>query len=375
MRSQSWAVSPRAELDPLLSSLARKEILGVQADPTSPEHGQYGFLQDLVRHVAYETLSKKERRARHLAAAAYLEDAFPNEDEIAEVLASHYLDAYEALPDADDAAEVKAKACAALVRAGDRAESLGAAGEALRYLERAAELTDDASERAALLDRAGWLGTRAADWQTAERLLGESIALHETHGDVRSAARVSGRLATVEGWQGKIDAAIPRAEAAFAALEEYEPGEELAGLAATLSGDYFFRGEKEKALEKAELAIELAESLGSPETLARAFSAKALTTHGQRPEEAIALRRHVLAITREHDLHELEGNALFNLSDLMFLRDRYDDALAYLADALAAWPSPGRSARGMEPPRRDDVPPVHARALGRGPRRLRGGAR
>ena len=161
-----------AELDPLLSSLARKEILGVQADPTSPEHGQYGFLQDLVRHVAYETLSKKERRARHLAAAAYLVDAFPNEDEITEVLASHYLDAYTALPDAEDAAEVKAKARAALARAGDRAESLGASGEALRYLAQAAGLTDDALERAALFDRAGWLadlrsrlaGGRAPAW-------------------------------------------------------------------------------------------------------------------------------------------------------------------------------------------------------------------
>ena len=208
-----------AELDPLLGSLARKEILGVQADPTSPEHGQYGFLQDLVRHVAYETLSKKERRTRHLAAAAYLVDAFPNEDEITEVLASHYLDAYTALPDAADAAEVKAKARAALVVAGDRAESLGAAGEALRYLEQAAELTDAPLDQAALLERAGWLGTYAADWQTAERLLGESIALHETHGDLRSAARVSGRLATVEGWQGKAEAALPRAEAAFATLE------------------------------------------------------------------------------------------------------------------------------------------------------------
>jgi len=89
-----------------------------------------------------------------------------------------------------------------------------------------------------------------------------------------------------------------------------------------------------KALEKAELAIELAESLGSPEILALAFSAKALATHGKRPEESIALRRHVLAIAREHGLHELEGNALFNLSDLMFQRDRYDDSLAYLADAL-----------------------------------------
>jgi tetratricopeptide (TPR) repeat protein len=325
-----------AELDPLLGSLARKEILGVQADPTSPEHGQYGFLQDLVRHVSYETLSKKERRSRHLAAAAHLEAAFANEDEIAEVIASHYLDAYSAQPDANDAEEVKAKAQAALVRAGDRAESLGAAGEALRYLEQASELTDDPLGRAALLDRAGWLATYAADWQAAERLLGESIGLYEENGKARSAARVSGRLASVEHWQGKEEAAVPRAEAAFTTLEAYEPGEELAGLAAALAGGYFFRGETEKALEKAELAIELAESLGSPEILARAFSAKALATHGGRPEEAIALRRHVLAIAREHGLHELEGNALFNLSDLMFQRDRYDDALAYLADALSS---------------------------------------
>jgi predicted ATPase len=55
-----------SELEPLLASLVRKEVLAVQADPRSPEHGQYGFLQDLVRHVAYETLSKRERKARHV---------------------------------------------------------------------------------------------------------------------------------------------------------------------------------------------------------------------------------------------------------------------------------------------------------------------
>ena len=48
---------------------AQGGAVDLQADPRSPEHGQYGFLQDLVRHVAYETLSKRERRAQHLAAA------------------------------------------------------------------------------------------------------------------------------------------------------------------------------------------------------------------------------------------------------------------------------------------------------------------
>ena len=323
-----------AELDPLLSSLARKEILGVQADPTSPEHGQYGFLQDLVRHVAYETLSKRERRARHLAAAEYLVSAFENEDEIAEVLASHYLDAYTELPDADDAAEVKTKARDALLRAGDRAESLGAAGEALRYLERAAEFTDAASEKAELLNRAGWLGLYTAEWAASERLLGDAIALYEAEGDVRSAARVSGSLATIEAIQGRMEDAVPRMEAAFSALEAYEPGEELAVLAGRLAQAYFFTGELEKALPKADLAIELSESLGSPEALTRAFASMSLVTLGTRPEQSTALLKQGLAIAREHGLHESEYNALFNLSDQSFRRDRYEDALTYLDDAL-----------------------------------------
>ena len=323
-----------AELDPLLASLARKEILGVQADPTSPEHGQYGFLQDLVRHVAYETLSKRERRTRHLAAAAYISAAYAGEDEIAEVLASHYVDAYAALPDAEDASDVKAKACDALIRAGDRAESLGAAGEALRYLTHAAELAEEPLERAALLDRAGWLGVYAPDYDEAARLLGESIALYEAQEDHRSAARVSGRLAAVETYQDRWQEAIARAEAAFVTLQSFEPGAELAELAARLGSGYVFVGEAQKALQMSELAIEIAESVGSIDALARALSAKALAIQGPRPEEALALRKHQLALARAHDLHEQEGNALFNLSDLCFGRDRYEEALSYLRDAL-----------------------------------------
>src|SRR5581483_2964467 len=60
------------ELDQLVTSLVRKEVLSVQADPRSPERGQYSFMQDLLKRVAYETLAKPERKARHLAAAAHL---------------------------------------------------------------------------------------------------------------------------------------------------------------------------------------------------------------------------------------------------------------------------------------------------------------
>src|SRR5439155_16306020 len=89
------AITPQSEdaLEPLLSSLVHKEVLGIQADPRSPERGQYGFLQDLVRRVAYETLSKRERKAKHLAVAAFLEETWAHEEEDAgEVAAAHYHD-------------------------------------------------------------------------------------------------------------------------------------------------------------------------------------------------------------------------------------------------------------------------------------------
>ena len=49
-------VSPE-DLDGLLTLLTRKELLTLQADPRSPERGQYGFVQALVQKVAYEMLS------------------------------------------------------------------------------------------------------------------------------------------------------------------------------------------------------------------------------------------------------------------------------------------------------------------------------
>jgi class 3 adenylate cyclase len=157
------------ELDPILAALTRKELLGVQADPRSPEHGQYGFLQDLLRRVAYETLAKRDRKERHLAAASHLEEAW-GEHEVVEVVASHYLDAYEAAPDTADAEEIREKARAALTRAGERAASLAAAAEAQRYFEQAAGLTDHPLEQASLTDRAGHMAFKAGALDTAARL-------------------------------------------------------------------------------------------------------------------------------------------------------------------------------------------------------------
>ena len=326
---------PAEALEPLLAALVRKEVLGVQADARSPEHGQYGFLQDLVRHVAYETLSRRERRVRHLAAAEYLLSTSSDEDELAEVVAAHYVDAYEAVPDAEDAEEVRAKAHEALVRAGERAESLAAASEAQRYLAQAARLTDDASRQADLLDRAGFLAMHAADYDRAAELLAESVALHEAAGATHAAARVSGRLAMVERWQGSYDGALERMERAYAVLADDEPDEDIGLLTARLGSAYVFRNDTERATAMLERASTIGEALGSPELIASAFVGRSMIALGAgRPEESTALLRQALVIALEHDLETL-GNIYFNLSDRYFHTDRYAEALGYLEDALA----------------------------------------
>jgi len=77
-----------------LADLTRREVLVVSADPLSPERGSYQFAQHMLRQVAYETLSRRDRKARHLTVAAQLRATFPNDgEEVADVIASHYLDA------------------------------------------------------------------------------------------------------------------------------------------------------------------------------------------------------------------------------------------------------------------------------------------
>jgi class 3 adenylate cyclase/tetratricopeptide (TPR) repeat protein len=323
------------ELDPLLASLTRRELLGVQADPRTPEHGQYGFLQDLLRRVAYETLAKRDRKARHLAAAGYLEEAW-GDHEVVEVVASHYLDAYEAAPEAPDAAEIRAKARSALTRAGERAASLAAAGEAQRYFEQSAGLTDEPLGRAALIDRAGQMAFKAGAMEAAARLFATSIALYEAEAETHATARVSARLGQVQQYMGQLDESLERMERAYTVISGDEPDEDLALLVARLGHSYWFAGDIDRAKERVELALEIGESLSLPEVLTRAWTTKSMLAVGQgRPEEARGLLKLVLEHALEHELAERASSALGNLSDFSFQRDRYEDALGYLHQALA----------------------------------------
>ena len=221
-----------AEADRLLTALVRKEVLSVQANPRSPERGQYAFLQDLLKRVAYETLSRKERKVRHLAAAEHLEHAWGSADqELAEVVAAHYLDAYRAAPDADDAPSIREKALERLVRAGERAASLAASEEAQRYFEQAAELCEDVTEEAELIEKAGLAAMTGGRLDQATSLFGRSIELFRGEGATHPAARVSARLGLALWFSGSLADGARQAEESFRVLADDEPDADFAALA------------------------------------------------------------------------------------------------------------------------------------------------
>ncbi|HET7136775.1 MAG TPA: adenylate/guanylate cyclase domain-containing protein [Gaiellaceae bacterium] len=334
-RSSLAALTGQAEgdLEPLLAGLVRKELLGLQSDPRSPEHGQYGFLQDIVRSVAYETLSKRDRRAKHLAAAEHLA-ATLGEDEVAEVVASHLLDAYRLDPDAAEAESLRARACAALLRAGERAASLGAAFEAQRYFEQAAELAVEPGAEAAALTRAGEMSLQHGDMAGAERIFTRAVSLYEETGEAHAAARATAWLAYSEERLGDVQGAVERMEHAYQVIGEDEPDADLAFLLTRLGGAHFFAGNLELAAERAERGLAIAEALRLPEVLARGWNVKAMATAMHKPQEARALHQLALDTARANQLHDAAMISIANLSDLALQGDRYGESLAYLTEAL-----------------------------------------
>ncbi|MDP9224119.1 MAG: AAA family ATPase [Actinomycetota bacterium] len=336
---------PPEDLDRLLALLTRKELLTLQADPRSPERGQYGFVQALVQRVAYEMLSRKERKSRHLAVAEYLEQAWSgDEDEVVEVVASHYVDAYEAAPDAPDSGEIKGKARSKLARAGRRAESLAAFSEAQRYYEQAAVLADGPVAEAESLEQAGHAAHRAGSLDRAEQHFAKAIELFDGEEQPHAAARVLAKLALVDWQTGRINQGAERMRASFEVLRHDEPDADLATLAHQLARLEFFMGDLQGAADHCGVALEAAERLWLPNILSHALNTKALILirRGHR-EEGLALLKHALEIALENDVLDAAQRVYYNLGSILANRDRVDEGLSYLREGLALIRRSGRT--------------------------------
>jgi class 3 adenylate cyclase/tetratricopeptide (TPR) repeat protein len=313
------AVSERreSEVRRMLDALVAKQALGHDEDHRSAEQGQYHFLQALLRTIALSRLSRRDRKARHLAAADHLRRAFGDATDIAEVLASHYLDAVEADPEAPDADEIRGLARETLVQAGHRAVSLALGAEARRYFERAATLARDEPERAGLLAEAGSAAARTADREGARTLLTEAITALDAAARDEEAARTRTKLATVLIADNRLEQARELLEQAQRTLND-PPA--LADLAARRAQLAFLTDDFHRAREQAELALSIADPRELHSVVAEASLTKAIALYyDDRLTEAGALMRLGLEVAVDHDLAEQALRGYYNLADFTML--------------------------------------------------------
>ncbi len=300
-----------AELETRLRALVRREIFEVEADPRSPERGQYGFVQSLIREVAYGTLAKRERRTRHLAAARYFEAL--GDDELAGALASHYLAAHEASAEGAEADAIAIQARIALSGAADRAVALGGHEQAVAFLRSAAAITDNPIDRAALLRRAAWSANARSDHDEARVLAEEASTISEGAQDRAGVGSAQALLGEILIDSGQIRESREVLETAAAAMPESGMDEARAEVYANLSRVLMRLSESGPSIAAADVALPIAERLDLGRVLAEALNNKgsAMSQSG-RPREGLALLKAAVEIAQAGGHVAAEIRALAN---------------------------------------------------------------
>lgn len=256
------------ELEIALHELTQKELVRPSRTTSMDGETEYAFWHILVRDVAYAQIPRADRARRHRAAAAWIErKAGERVEDLAEVLAHHYLQAtelFEAAGEREEAAALAAPARRFLALAGERALGLDTAQGESR-LVRALELTPpDDPERAGVVARwaeAAYLTGRLGE---AADAIDEVVDSLRATGGTEATARalqLRSRLAQrlVQGDQLKF------AAEAVHLLEQRPPAQPLVDAYAQLAGAHHLSGEYQDAIAAADRACDLARTLGLAE--------------------------------------------------------------------------------------------------------------
>jgi class 3 adenylate cyclase len=305
-----------------LAELVRREVLTVSADPLSPQQGSYGFAQNMLRQVAYDSLSRPDRKARHLKVAAHLSATFPGDgEEVADVIARHYLDALDALPADPDVGQIRGQAIAALTRAAERAGRTGAPAAAATSYATAAELTQADTARgrqtvaAALWEHAASASFTDADYPAAVEQAGHAEDLCRQCGDARSAARAQAIAGGGLRRWGRHAQAREQLTAAVAVLRADPDADTVRALDELAALEVFAGAPEADALSAEALALGQALAVDDA-TLADLFTTRGLchAWAGRRPQAAVYFQE-AARLAEQADDTVLLGLAQLNLAD------------------------------------------------------------
>jgi len=219
-----------AQLEGVLQSLTRRELIEPVRDPRSPGLGQYRFLQGLIRDVALGRLSRESRRSRHLAVAEHLEG---HEDpELAAIVADHYLQALEASTPGDQRELIRSRALSSMAQAASRAADLKSHQQVMAISETALGIADSDEERAPFWEMMIFASSRLADTGNAERYATLAMDHHRRNEDVAALTRTTRALALAMTENNQSDRAVELLRPLLDSQEDLETDLELARAAA-----------------------------------------------------------------------------------------------------------------------------------------------
>jgi len=323
-----------------LTELLRREVLEISADKLSPQRGSYRFAQNLLRQVAYDTLSRRDRKARHLAVAAHLRATFPGDgDEVIDAVAMHYRDALDAVPDDPDADDIRAQAVEALRRGAERARRSGSPRGAATSFATAAQLVEQsrtanaAGAAAALWEAAAEAENVAGDYVAAVEHADHASAGYTAAGQPHSAAGAQTIAARALDLAGRNREAEQRLTRALEVLRP-EPDRDTVRALSTLAGHYAFSGGPRADRLSAEALI-LGQDLGVDDAqFVHLFTTRGLALSlANRPQEAIPHFEYSARLAERVGDGAEQSRALNNLADLLLSTDPRAAAVA----ARTAW--------------------------------------
>jgi len=336
--------TPSADLEELLPSLQRKEILALQTDRFSAEREQYRFVQAVVRQVAYSMQSRRDRKARHVKVADHLATLPDPSDDLAVVTAQHLLDAVdEALGRDPDVAALTARACACLERAGARARSLGAPSDAERLLSTALERTTDRSGVNRLTLAVATAANEAGLYTVAADMAADATTRYEADGDLVQAGCAAAEQVVALVSLGDNATAVSVGRPWWERLDGVEAAEPALNLLArNLASASLALGDVASQRRFVERRLEIARSIGDQRALASASIQLGLHfMHVGEPDKAQSMLEWGAAIAREHDVPDSLAYALQVLGSSTKSRDLVA-AVAFSEEAVVAARRTGR---------------------------------
>ena len=321
------------DIDVLLSGLVRLQILSQLTSRFRADFGQYQFVQSVVRQVAYATLSRRERRATHLAVAALMEGIEDAVGDLAPIVAQHYLDAVEALPSEPDVADLENRAIVQLERAAARARSLGALTESAGHLLLALDRAKDAATRARVDAAVAWALADSGDY---ERTIPHAVAASKAYdglGDPVSSGLAAAAHGTALSMSGDNAGAVAVVEPRWDALLDM-PGADTALLALGKPLTQAVGRLGDERRDVLDRRIQIAEKIGDQEELADALTAlSASYSFLAAPETARILMAAAADMARTHHFPAALARCLSNLT-VEYNRDDLEKALEVGREAV-----------------------------------------